>query len=45
MVEFFKINDQYPRRFNFGHLISFIIVLPLSAGKIDFDKALFEGNG
>ena len=40
MMEFIKTCDQYPRKFNFGHLFSSII-LPLSAGENRFSKPFF----
>ena len=44
MVEFIKTCDKYHCKFNFGHIFS-SIVLPLSAGEIDFQKTLFGENG
>ena len=38
MVEFIKTCDQYPRKFNFGHFFSSIILPPL---KEIFLKTLF----
>ena len=43
MMEFIKTCDQYPRKFNFGHLFSSII-LPLSAGENRFSKTVLCGK-
>ena len=43
MVGFIKKCDQYSCKFNFGHFLSSIILLPFCWGKIQ--KALFGGNG
>ena len=45
MVELVKTYDQYPRKLNFGHFFSSIILTPLSWGEIDFQKMLFGWNG
>ena len=46
MVEFIKICDQYPRRFNFGNFLNVIILFPHSAGeKKIFRKRCLEGMG
>ena len=38
MVEIIKTCDQYPRKFNFGHFFSYIILPPFSWRKFRFSK-------
>ena len=44
MVKFIKTCNQYPCKFNFGHIFS-SIVSPALLRKIDFKNTLFGENG
>ena len=41
MVEFIKSRDQYPSKFNFGRIFSYIVLALYTEEK----EALFGGNG
>ena len=41
MVEFIKSCDQYPRKFNFGRIFSYIVLALYAEEK----ETLFGGNG
>ena len=45
MVEYIKTCDQYPCKFNFGHIFSSIVLSFSAGGKTGFQKPLFGGNG